>query len=158
MTKEFQALLDNHNWELVNPSHPIKVVGDKWVLRIKYNPDGSISRYKARHVAKVFIIHKDWLYETFNSTEKSSTIKLMLSIIVTHQLVLRQIDINNTFLNGYSTNKVYIQPPKGFMDLDKSIHVWKLYKALYRLKQAQRAWFKRLKMALTTLWNTSYAT
>ena len=35
-TKEFQALIDHHTWELVNPSHPIKVVGDKWVLRIKY--------------------------------------------------------------------------------------------------------------------------
>lgn len=58
-TKEFQALIDHHTWELVNPSHPIKIVGDKWVLRIKYNLDGSISRYKARPVAKVFMIHKD---------------------------------------------------------------------------------------------------
>ena len=54
MTDEYQALVNNHTWTLVKPTHPIKVIGNKWVFRIKYNSDGSVSRYKARLVAKGF--------------------------------------------------------------------------------------------------------
>ncbi|KAH9736625.1 retrovirus-related pol polyprotein from transposon RE1 [Citrus sinensis] len=50
MKLEYQALMDNKTWTLVQPSFPVKIIGSKWVYRIKYNPDGSISRYKARLV------------------------------------------------------------------------------------------------------------
>lgn len=55
MTEEFQALLANNTWELVNPSHPIKVVGKKWVFKIKYNIYGSIASTKPNLWQKAFI-------------------------------------------------------------------------------------------------------
>ncbi|KAH9762092.1 retrovirus-related pol polyprotein from transposon RE1 [Citrus sinensis] len=66
--------------------------------------------------------------------------------------VLRQIDINNAFLNGHLTEEVYMQQPEGFIDSSRPNYVCKLHKALYGLKQAPRAWFDRLKLVLTTQW------
>lgn len=54
MQVEYQALQVNNTWELVLPTAPVKVVGNKWVFRIKYNLYGYISHYKVRLVAKRF--------------------------------------------------------------------------------------------------------
>ena len=53
-------------------------------------------------------------------------------------------DVNSAFLNGYISEKVYIEQPPGFSDQTISNHVFKLNKALYGLKQAPKAWYDRL--------------
>ena len=40
--------------------------------------------------------------------------------------------------------------PQGFMDTDHLIHVFRFRKAIYRLKQAPRAWYNELKQLLLT--------
>ena len=51
VTKQF---FRNHTWELV-PSTPNIHIGDnKWVFKIKTNPNGIVSRYKARLIAEGF--------------------------------------------------------------------------------------------------------
>lgn len=40
--------------------HDKHVIGCKWVYKIKYNPDGSISHYKTHLVAKGYN-QKEWL-------------------------------------------------------------------------------------------------
>ena len=140
MKDEYQALINNHTWTLVKPTHPIKVIGNKWVFRIKYNSDGSVSRCKARLVAKGF--HQTQrldFNETFSPVIKSLTIRIILSIAVMNHWVLKQIEINNVFLNGYLTEEVYMQQPKRFIDSSRPDHVCKLHKALNGLKQAPRA-------------------
>jgi histone deacetylase 1/2 len=47
ISDEFNALMHNGTWSLV-PSQPhFNIIGNKWVFRLKRNPDGSIARYKA---------------------------------------------------------------------------------------------------------------
>ena len=52
MDKEISALKFNHTWDIVPLPSGKSPIGCKWVYRIKYNPDGSIARYKTRLVAK----------------------------------------------------------------------------------------------------------
>lgn len=54
MTNEFNVLLTNGTWTLVDPHPSMNIVGCKWVFRIKRKADGSVDRYKARLVAKGF--------------------------------------------------------------------------------------------------------
>ena len=52
MKEEIKALHKNNTWTLVLATTTIKIVGNKWVYRVKYKPDGTVSKYKARLVAK----------------------------------------------------------------------------------------------------------
>ncbi|KAL5759985.1 hypothetical protein ACOSQ2_018823 [Xanthoceras sorbifolium] len=54
MKDEFQALQRNKTWSLVSPLHGQKIIGCKWVFRIKHNSNSSIIKYKAQLVAKGF--------------------------------------------------------------------------------------------------------
>ncbi|KAL6224253.1 hypothetical protein ACLB2K_003108 [Fragaria x ananassa] len=56
MNAEIQALQANKTWSLVRlPAHK-KSIGCKWVYKIKYNPDGTVERYKACLVAKGVVL------------------------------------------------------------------------------------------------------
>ncbi|GJS35696.1 gag-pol polyprotein, partial [Tanacetum coccineum] len=48
-------------------------------------------------------------------------------------------DVKTAFLNVSLKEEVYVAQPDGFVDLDHLEKVYRLRKALYRLKQAPRA-------------------
>lgn len=52
MDTELRALEANQTWELVDLTVGKKVIGCKWVYKVKLHPDGSVDKYKARLVAK----------------------------------------------------------------------------------------------------------
>ncbi|GJS89933.1 retrovirus-related pol polyprotein from transposon TNT 1-94 [Tanacetum coccineum] len=53
-------------------------------------------------------------------------------------------DVKKAFLNGILREEVYVSQPDGFVDQDNLNHVYKLKKALYRLKPAPHAWYDLL--------------
>jgi hypothetical protein len=57
-------------------------------------------------------------------------------------------DVKSAYLNEILQEEVYVEQPKGFTDPHHIDHMYKLKKALYRLKQAPRAWYERLKAYL----------
>eukprot|EP00253_Pinus_taeda_P009544 PITA_09544 len=54
MQKEYDALIKNGTWKLVDPLLGTKPIGCKWVYKNKYKVDGSLDKHKARLVAKGF--------------------------------------------------------------------------------------------------------
>ena len=149
MREEFEALQKNRTWELVPPSRDQKVVGNKWVYKVKYNPDSIVARYKVRLVAKGF--HQTAginFNETFSLVAKSPTIIIVLNLAVMNNWDIKQVDMNNAFLHGELCEEVFISQPKGFEDKRKPQYICKLKKALYGLKQTPRAWYNKLSLAL----------
>ena len=105
MNAEFQALQRQHTWSLVPAPPYVNLVGCKWVYKLKLNSDGSISRYKAKLVAKGF--HQQGIIdyqETFNPVIKLATVRLVLAIAVSVNWFLRQLDVSNAFLHGILNN------------------------------------------------------
>ena len=101
MREEIDALKRNKTWTLVPFSSSYNLVGNKWVYKIKYNADGTFQRCKARLVAKGFMQTPGIDFsETFSPVIKASTIKVILTIVVSKDWTVRQLDINNAFLNG----------------------------------------------------------
>ncbi|XP_024039375.1 uncharacterized protein LOC112098012 [Citrus clementina] len=109
MKKEYAALIQNGTWSLVPRIADKRVVGNKWVYRAKYNTDGSVAKYKARLVAKGFQqIMGVNCFETFSPVIKPATVRVILSLAVMNQWKIRQVDVNNAFLNGELTEEVFM--------------------------------------------------
>ena len=53
-------------------------------------------------------------------------------------------DVKTVFLNRYLDEEVFVEEIHDFIDPFQPKHVFKLDKALYRLKHAPRAWYERL--------------
>nr|GEV12781.1 retrovirus-related Pol polyprotein from transposon TNT 1-94 [Tanacetum cinerariifolium] len=88
-------------WSLVPRASNMNVVDGKWVYMLNHDKNGVIFRYKARFVAKGF-----WkqpgidFHESFSPVVKLITIQDVLSLEVTNEWPLRQLDIQNAFLHG----------------------------------------------------------
>ena len=152
MDQEYDALLKNKTWHLVPSQAGRNIIDCKWVYKIKRKPDGTIDRYKARLVAKGFKQRYDIDYEdTFSLVVKAATIRLVLSIAVSNNWSLRQLDVQNAFLHGILEEEVFMRQPPGYESKKHPHYVCKLDKALYGLKQAPRAWYFRLSTKLQSL-------
>nr|GFB62925.1 hypothetical protein [Tanacetum cinerariifolium] len=82
--------------------------------------------------------------ESFALVARLEAIRIFLAYAAHKNMVVYQMDVKTVFLNGNLQEDVYVSQPDGFMDSDNPNHVYKLKKALYRLKQAPRAWYNML--------------
>ncbi|KAL5548769.1 hypothetical protein UlMin_004000 [Ulmus minor] len=114
MNTEFQALQKNSTWTLVPPHPSYSIIGCKWVFKIKRKSDGTIERHKARLVAKGFnqVEGLDY-FETFSPVVKPTTIRCVIAIAVINNWDIKQLDVNNAFLNGELQETVHMSQPPG---------------------------------------------
>eukprot|EP00253_Pinus_taeda_P001630 PITA_01630 len=122
MQKEYDALIKNGTWKLVDPPFGTKPIGCKWVYKNKYKADGSFDKHKARLVAKA---QNGWK--------------------------VHQMDVKTAFLNEDLKENVFMSQPEGFVVKGYEHKVCKLVKSLYGLKQAPRAWYEKLSKHLLKL-------
>lgn len=82
--------------------------------------------------------------ETFALIIKPETIRLILSIAMTNNWKLRQLDVANVFLHGILKEIVNMRQPSKFHDKTHPDFVCRLLQSIYGLKQSPGAWFHRL--------------
>lgn len=167
MAEEAIALIRNNTWKLVGRPKGQRVIGSRFVLRNKHNADGTISKRKARVVARGFAQRPGIeFHDTFAPVARLSTIRTAVAIAVQDNLKIRQLDVKTAYLNGEVEEQIFMETPAHFKDvlahivqdekIDKDVRkkademlkkltdhdvVCLLGKALYGLKQAGRAWY-----------------
>jgi hypothetical protein len=128
------------------------VVTGKWLFHHKLTSDGSLDRYKARWVLRGFTQRPGVDYdETFSPVVKFATVRDVLSLALSRDWVIHQLDIKNAFLHGTLTETVYYSQPTGFIDAAHTDLVYQLNRSLYGLKQAPQAWYSRFASYLASI-------
>ena len=149
MDAEYAAFIQRETWTLVPRPLDANVVSCKWEYSLKYNPDGSIARYKARLVARGFSQAYGLDYhETFLPVARLSSIRVLFSIALDQSWPLHQLDVSNAFLYGDLAEEVFMEQPPGYVAQGESSEVCLLKKAVYGLKQSPRAWFHKFSQLL----------
>ncbi|GJP65693.1 hypothetical protein CLOP_g22561 [Closterium sp. NIES-67] len=83
----------------------------------KYGPEGELTRYKSRLVAKGFQQTKGKDYdEVFAPVGKGTTLRVLLAMAALLGWKIRQMDIVTAFLNGIILEEVYMKQPEGLDD------------------------------------------
>ena len=138
---EYESLIENHTWDLVELPKDRKPVGCKWIFKAKYKDDGEIERFKARLVAQGYA-QKPGIdfHETFSPVVKHSSIRSLLSYGVNRDMKIHQMDVVTAFLNGNLDEEIYMHQPEGFVQKGQENLVCRLRKSIYGLKQSPRCW------------------
>ncbi|GJT08555.1 retrovirus-related pol polyprotein from transposon TNT 1-94 [Tanacetum coccineum] len=86
----------------------------------------------------------DSTHESFAPVVHIEAIRIFIANAASKNMIINQIVVKTTFLNGELKEEVYVSQPEGFVNPDHPTYVYHLKKALYGLKQAPRAWYDTL--------------
>ena len=145
MQEEFDALINNQTWELVEAPPHRNVVDTKWVYKTKRGPDGSVARYKARLVAKGFTQQEGVDFsEVYAPTAKLTSVRAVLSLAATEDWELHQMDVDTAFLQSPVEEEIYIRLPEDYRQWASNGRelVGRVAKSIYGLRQSSRNWNK----------------
>nr|GEV56876.1 retrovirus-related Pol polyprotein from transposon TNT 1-94 [Tanacetum cinerariifolium] len=127
-------------WEFVDIPLYKNVINMKWLWKNKRDKENTIIRNKARLVAKRYNQHKGINFkDSFALVARLEAVRLFIASAAHKSFHIYQMDIKSTFLNGPLKEEVYVNHLDGFVDPHHPNKVYRLKKALYRLKQAPRA-------------------
>lgn len=109
MEADIKALNDNATWKLVPRRTEDNIITTKWVFRVKQKQDGSVEQFKARLVANGMrqVYGHDYL-DTFSPVVQPLSMRLLLTLVVTRNWVIHQIDISNAFLHGMLEERIIV--------------------------------------------------
>ncbi|GJX20300.1 retrovirus-related pol polyprotein from transposon TNT 1-94 [Tanacetum coccineum] len=117
----------------------------KWIYKVKTNEFGGVLKNKARLVAQGFRQEEGIDFEeSFALVARIEVICIFVADAANKNMMIFQMDVKTTFLNGELKEEVYVFQPEGFVDQENPSHVYKLKKSLYGLKLARRAWYDML--------------
>ena len=114
MDSEVEALVSHKTWTLVPRTADANIVTCNSFLILKYHPNGTIARHKARLVARGFSQSYGIDYtKTFSLLVCLQSFRVFLSLAVNQAWSLHQLDVFNGFLYGDLEEQVFMeQPPR----------------------------------------------
>ena len=116
LKEEMDSLEKNETWQLVERPKQQKLVGCKWIYKVKEGiPGTEQKRYKARLVSKGYTQKKGMDYtEIYSPVVRHASIRVLLSLVVQFNMFLEQLDVKTTFLHWHLEEKIYMSQPEGF--------------------------------------------
>ncbi|KAL4376081.1 hypothetical protein GQ457_02G039440 [Hibiscus cannabinus] len=137
MQEEIEALHKNNTWDLVPLPQGKKLIGNKWVFKIKRNGDDQVERYRARLMVKGYAQKEGIDFnEIFSPVVRLTIVRIVLAMCATFNLHLEQLDVKTAFLHGDLEEGIYMLQPEGFEEKEKK-------NLVCRLNADPCAYFKR---------------
>ncbi len=122
IAEAIEAHKKNETWEVVDKPNHKNVVDCKWVLKIKYNHDGSIERYKARLVAKGYSqIPGIDFNETFSPVVRYASLRILIAFATLNDWEIDQMDAVMAFVQGDLDEEIYSESLRALMLITKEI-------------------------------------
>ncbi|GKB66044.1 retrovirus-related pol polyprotein from transposon TNT 1-94, partial [Tanacetum coccineum] len=117
MGEAIESLHKSNTWELVKLPKRRKVVGWKWVFKMKTGlPAFHIIKFKARLAAKGYSQKEGIDYnEIFSSVVHHTSIRVLLSLVAHRNLKLEKLDVKTVFLHGDLEEEIYMSQPEGLV-------------------------------------------
>ncbi len=141
MRVEYEALIANGTWVLVDCPNHQHVLSGKWAFKQHRDINSNIKKYRARWVGRCFQQREEVDYfETYASVVKAATNKALFAVTAHKRLHFHECDAITAFPNSQLWEEVYIEQPEFFHN-GNSIQVLMLLKAVCGLKQSARLWF-----------------
>ncbi|XP_072084111.1 uncharacterized protein [Arachis hypogaea] len=107
---ELLALENNRTCRLVDLPIGKRLIGCKWLIKTKYNIDGTVEHYKAQLVAQGFTQRPGFDFlDTFSPVVRMTTLQMLLTIATSRNWFLHQLDVNTAFLHRDLSKEVYMQ-------------------------------------------------
>ena len=136
MLRELNSLKLHDTWEVVDRKPGMKVIPGMWLYKVKYNPDLTVDKYKARYVALGNRLQEVEKAEKYAPVLRTSSFNLILTLAAKFDLEVHHVDVGTAFLNGKLTEEIYITQPPGFADPRNPNGVCRLNRAIYGLPQS----------------------
>jgi hypothetical protein len=118
----------------------------------KLRPDGTIDKYKARLMAKCYTQKEgEDFFDTYLPVARLTTIRVLLSLAASHNLLIHQMNVKTTFLNEELKEEIYMTQSDGFVVKGQEDKECKLQKSLYGMKQAPKQWHEKFGSTLISV-------
>nr|GEV07092.1 copia protein [Tanacetum cinerariifolium] len=122
-------------WVLVPAPYNISPLNLKWLFKNKHDEEQTVIRNKSRLIVRGYRQEEGIDFEeSFIPVAKMEAIRIFLAYAAHKSFTVFQMEVKTAFLHGSLKEDVYVCQPEGFIDTDHPSHVYKLKKALYRLK------------------------
>jgi hypothetical protein len=154
MSQEITAIRKNNTWTLITLLPGKTPNSTKWVYKTKLQPNGSIQRKKARLVCRGYKQREGMSYQdTFAPVVRWASIRLLLALAASQKWNLFHMDVKMAFLAAelQPEEEVFVTQPQGFAVPGKEHLVLQLHKALYGLRQAPKAWYRKIDQFLCNI-------
>ena len=114
--EEYESLMKNGTWELVELPPGKNLVTCKWVFKAKHDANGNIVRFKARLVARGFAqaCGIDY-FETYVPVAKLTMYRVIFALAVLEQWEIHRMDVITASLLGILDEEIYMVQPEGFV-------------------------------------------
>ena len=149
MQSEMDAVEKNRTRELGDLPRGHRAITLKWVFKLKGDEVGAVVKHKAPLVARGFVQQEGVDFDdAFAPVARMESVRLILALAAQEGWRVHHMDVKSAFLNGNLREEVYVHQPPRFAIPGKEGKVLRLFKALYGLRQAPRAWNAKLDSTL----------
>ncbi|XP_070516621.1 uncharacterized protein [Cardiocondyla obscurior] len=101
MEDEYNSLIQNNTWTLVERPQDARILSNRWVFKLKRKQNGEIDRYKARLVVRGNEQRKGIDFgEVFSPVARFETIRTFLAASVQNKMHVHHMDVISAYVQG----------------------------------------------------------